>query len=78
MTSDGGFDLNNLMEQAQAMQPRPVEGFLDKAVWEPVRGTLSAMSGDRFAEIRVSKSHGEEEARIELAKKLADLLFTKL
>ena len=65
-------------EQSKMFNPQPVEGFLDKASWEPTRGTLSAVSGEKFAEVRVSKSHGEEEARIDVAKKLVELLFTKL
>ena len=73
-----GDTANQRWEQAQMMKPRAVDDFMDKAVWEPVRGTLSAVSGEKFAEILVSKSHGEEDARIEMAQKLAELLFTKL
>ena len=51
---------------------------MDKAAWQPVTGTLTAVSGDKLAEIRVSKSHGDEGVQIDLAKKLAELLFTKL
>ncbi len=67
-------------EQAQMFNPRAIDGFLDQAAWEPARGTFLARSGDKFAEIRISKSeaHGDEAARIDKAKKLVTLLFEKL
>ncbi|ANM30452.1 hypothetical protein ABI59_14060 [Acidobacteria bacterium Mor1] len=67
-------------EQGNMFNPKAIEGFLDQAAWEPMRGTLTARSGDKFAEIRISKSdnHGDEATRIAKAKKLVEMLFEKL
>jgi len=65
-------------ESAQLFDPRPMAGFLDKASWEPAQGMLSAVSGDRFVEIRVSKAHGDEASRIELSQELAELMLERL
>ena len=55
-----------------------IEGFWEGAVWEPVTGTLTAKRDDMLVEIRVSRSHAEDEqGQIELAKQLAELVASQ-
>ena len=53
---------------------QPVSGVGDRANWEPVRGTLSILAGDRAVEVTVSSSHGAGPARQQLAQQIAQLL----
>lgn len=53
----------------------PVSGIGDHANWEPVRGTLSLIAGDRAVEVRISKSHGADAARQQFARAIAQLLL---
>ena len=80
LTFAKGDTASQRWEQGQMFSPKAVEGFLDQAAWDPRMGTFFARSGDKFAEIRISKSenHGDDAARIEKAKKLVGMLFEKL
>ena len=40
-------------------------------------GTLSAASGEQVVEIRISKSHGNTQKRIELSQQLAELVLSR-
>lgn len=53
---------------------QPVSGVGDRANWEPVRGTLSILAGDRAVEGAVSSSHGAGPERQQLARQIAQLL----
>jgi hypothetical protein len=63
------------MTKFKLLKPKNVKGYLDEAHWEPIQGKFAARSGDRYVEIKLSKSHGSEEKRIEFAKKLGTKLL---
>lgn len=54
---------------------QPVPGVGDLANWEPVRGTLSVLSGARAVEVRISPSHGAGALRQEHARRIAALVL---
>lgn len=55
-----------------------VEGFHDEAVWEgKASGTLGVTAGKRFVEIRVGRPKGDGAAKLEQAKAIADVVFSR-
>lgn len=56
---------------------KDVADFEDEANWEPVRGTLTALSGNKCVEIRVSPDHGDEAARLKFAQAIATLVLER-
>lgn len=65
------------MESAKSVEHQPIAGFHDEAIWEPAQGKLTVLAGNRCCEIDLSHSHGEEPQRIEMSRKLVDLLIAK-
>lgn len=52
-----------------------VPGLGDRANWERVRGTLSAIAGDRAVDISVSAAHGTDQVRQQFARQIAELVL---
>ena len=65
MTSDGGFDLNNLMEQAQAMQRQMLE-----AQEEQARQIVTGSAGG--GKVTIEATGGGEFRRVTIAPDVVD------
>ncbi len=50
---------------------QPVSSVGDLANWEPVRGLLSVLAGERSVEVSVNASHGAPAARQQMASAIA-------
>jgi hypothetical protein len=66
------------MKQSKLVNHSAIADFQDEAIWEPIKGQLTARAGERCVEVRLSKSHGAEPQRLEHAKTLAKLMFERL
>ncbi len=49
----------------------PVPNLGDDAIWEPAQGSLTVLDGNRCTVVRLSSSHGDDEARRSLATTIA-------
>ena len=65
------------MKQSKLVKHTALSGIRDEAIWEPIQGRLTVLDGQRCAEVCISKSHGDEAKRIEMATALATLVFDK-
>lgn len=55
-----------------------VSNLGDAAVWEPVRGALSVLAGDRAVDVTVNRPHGSASVRQQFARQIVQLVLARL